>query len=348
MTVYSNSLPLVSVCIAVYNGEKYVEEAVKSVINQTYNNLEVLVLNDASTDGTLELLTQLSLLDSRVKVLSNECNIGYLKSFNRNLKRANGDLICFVDADDWIDKSKIEQQVRCFIESNNQKLGLVGTFIVRTDSFGNRVGIEEYPTTSEGIRTYLRDNDDVCLCGSSVMITAGVLAAMGGYREYFDGCPAEDYDWIRRISEHYDCVNLRDYLYFYRFAENSLTRKVHYSAKARFANKITKFLAEQRSSLGYDSLENPDNQGLDNYLAELECSILNQKAGLYKATSIQHAINGDFRKSYYDFKLCIKENVDFISLIKLFSVLLVINVLPNKILLSLKNIFKLKSISSKV
>jgi glycosyltransferase involved in cell wall biosynthesis len=337
------SSPLVSVCVAAYNAEGFISDAINSILKQTYNNLEVLVLDDCSTDNTLAVVNETSKFDCRLKVYSNEQNLGYLKTFNKLLEMSTGEFICFVDADDWIDLEKITKQIRYFEEHPN--IGIVGTFVNRTDVNGRKVGTEEYPVNNDAIVSYLTTQDDVCMCGSSVMITKSVKYLIGGYREFFDGCPAEDYDWIRRISEKYQCANLDEHLYNYRFADNSLTRKVHYSVKARHAAVIAGFLATQRFECGLDSLQNPCNDGLDKFLCKLENKSRADISSLYRSTSIQHAINGDVRSAMSDFKRCLDEKLSFIALVKLFSIILIIVIVPNDILLRAKNFFKLKSVS---
>ncbi|MCG9737531.1 glycosyltransferase family 2 protein [Shewanella insulae] len=344
MEVYSK--PLVSVCIAVYNAEKFIKDAIMSVINQTYENLEVLILDDFSTDNTLNELEKLVQLDDRIIIHRNVQNLGYLRSFNKLLELATGDFVSFVDADDWIDINKIELQLEVF--SKNPEIGLVGTNINRTDVQGRKVGTESYPSEYEEIKIYLSEHDDVCMCGSSVMIRREVIECLGGYREFFEGCPAEDYDWIRRIVERYKCVNLNEYLYNYRFADASLTRKVHYSVKARNAALITKFLASQRHANGFDSLDNPDDLGLRNLLEELEREQSNNICSLYKSTAIQHAINGNLKASINDFKVCMRNKLGLYDFVKLFIVLFVITVVPNDFLLRVKNIIGIKSVTKSV
>ncbi|QTE85278.1 glycosyltransferase family 2 protein [Shewanella algae] len=344
MEAYSK--PLVSVCIAVYNAEKFIKEAIMSVVNQTYENLEILILDDSSTDSTLTVLEELMQLDNRIVVYKNEHNLGYLRSFNKLLDLAGGHFISFVDADDWIEVKKIEQQLELFLK--DPEIGLVGTNINRTDVQGRKVGAESYPSEHEEIRMYLNEHDDVCMCGSSVMIRKEVKECIGGYREFFEGCPAEDYDWIRRIIEHYKCVNLNEYLYNYRFADDSLTRRVHYSVKARNAAFITKFLASQRYINGFDSLDNPDDDGLRNLLEELEREQSTNVCSLYKSTAIQHAINGNLKAAIRDFKICMKNQPGLFNLAMLFIALFIITVFPNDFLLRVKNFIGIKSVTKSV
>lgn len=343
MSTCLNPKPLVSVCIAVYNAVEYIERALFSVKNQTYDNLEVIIINDASSDDTKTILTSFANTDTRFVVYDNATNLGYLATFNKALNLSNGELICFVDADDWISDDKIEKQVSCFIK--NDSLGIVGTNIYRTDAKGNVVGVDTFPSSNAEITNYLKEHVDVCMCGSSVMISNEVKKNIGGYRDYFADCPAEDYDWIRRICEKYESFNLSEPLYYYRFTDNSLTRKVHYSTKARFAQEITKFLAEQRLSKSEDSLMNVNDNELQNFIDEIDKRELGSKYELYFSTAIQHSVNGDFLKSINDCFVSRKHGLNFLRFFYLAILVTLIFCVPNSVLLKLKNTFGIKSVA---
>lgn len=94
-------MPLVSIIIPVYNGEKYIERCLRSLIGQTYEQIEIIVLNDGSTDHTGQVLEKYAALDSRVHVVQKE-NTGVSDTRNLGLKLAKGDFVQFVDSDDWL------------------------------------------------------------------------------------------------------------------------------------------------------------------------------------------------------------------------------------------------------
>ena len=99
--------PLVSIIIPVYNVENYLERCIDSILNQTYSNLEVLLINDGSTDGSGKLCEKLEDVDNRIKVI-HQINSGSSIARNAGLKQAIGEYICFVDSDDWIELNMIE------------------------------------------------------------------------------------------------------------------------------------------------------------------------------------------------------------------------------------------------
>ena len=99
---------LVSIIIPAFNAEMYIEDCLNSVINQTYQNIEIIVVNDGSTDLTLELVNSFN--DPRI-ILINQENKGCSASKNQGLRIANGDFIQYLDADDFLSSDKIEKQV---------------------------------------------------------------------------------------------------------------------------------------------------------------------------------------------------------------------------------------------
>jgi glycosyltransferase involved in cell wall biosynthesis len=101
--------PQVTVLMAVYNGERFLSEALESILNQTFSDFEFLIINDGSVDGTRELL--LSYADPRIRVVDNEQNIGLTKSLNRGLAMARGEYVARQDADDRSHPGRLEKQI---------------------------------------------------------------------------------------------------------------------------------------------------------------------------------------------------------------------------------------------
>ena len=108
---------VVSIIIPAYNAEKYIEQCVKSVINQTYKHLEIIIVNDGSKDNTLDILEKLKSTDERI-VLINQMNKGLPAARNTGLKKCSGDFIFFLDSDDWIERECIEILIE--IEKENE------------------------------------------------------------------------------------------------------------------------------------------------------------------------------------------------------------------------------------
>jgi glycosyltransferase involved in cell wall biosynthesis len=143
--------PLVSVVIAVYNGEKLIKRAVDSVLSQSYKNIELVLVDDGSKDKTLEILRELEVQNKNVIVLVNKQNFGFVKSLNKGVEAANGKYIARLDDDDfWFDDKKIEKQVN-FLEKNSDYV-LCGGGLIKIDFNGSEKIRYLFPQKDQDIR----------------------------------------------------------------------------------------------------------------------------------------------------------------------------------------------------
>lgn len=111
----------VSVVLATYNGERYLEEQLQSILAQSYANLEIIISDDNSGDSTISLVKSYACKDSRIKLLTNPKQIGIVPNFLNALKSATGNYICFSDQDDYWEREKVKTLVE-LIEQNNQNM----------------------------------------------------------------------------------------------------------------------------------------------------------------------------------------------------------------------------------
>ena len=124
----SNSLllvPKISVVMPVYNGEKYLREAIESILDQTYQDFEFIMVNDASTDGSGSILSEFANLDQRIRILTNESNLGIAGATNRGIAQARGEYIALMDQDDISLPERFEKQVEFL--SNHPDISVLGT-----------------------------------------------------------------------------------------------------------------------------------------------------------------------------------------------------------------------------
>jgi len=118
----NNNQELISVIIPIYNHANYLAESVKSIVDQTYDNLEIIIVNDGSTDNSLEIANNCALLDKRIKVISYENNRGKWFALNTAIEQSNGVLITTQDADDISLKQRLEFQYKCLKQTNSLHL----------------------------------------------------------------------------------------------------------------------------------------------------------------------------------------------------------------------------------
>lgn len=138
--------PLVTLLMSVYNGEKYLREAIESILNQTYRNIEFLIINDASTDNSAKIIQ--SYTDKRICFFSNETNLKLTASLNKGIDLAQGKYIARMDADDVSLPVRIEKQV-AFMEQHPQ-VGLCGTYVQNIGM--NDPYVPPYKTTHDEIK----------------------------------------------------------------------------------------------------------------------------------------------------------------------------------------------------
>ena len=208
--------PTVSVVMSVYNGERYLRQAVDSILNQTYRDLEFIVINDGSTDETAAILASYD--DPRLRVFSQE-NAGLTVSLNRGIARARGQYVARMDADDVSDPTRLRRQI-AFLEATPE-IALVGCWIHVINRRGRRVGLIEKPTGAAAIKAALEV--DNCISHGSAVFRTEAARAIGGYDETHR--TAQDYDFFARLAERYALANLPETLYSWREHPQSITHQ---------------------------------------------------------------------------------------------------------------------------
>lgn len=224
--------PLVSVVMPVYNGEKYLAEAIKSILNQTYKNFEFIIVDDGSTDRSAEIIQKYAKKDKRVMYLKNPKNLRICKTLNRGIKAAKGKYIARMDADDWSYPYRLDKQVR-FMEENQDVVVSGGTMDV-CDMSLNKLNERQYNLTDRDIRNKLFFWSPFCH-GTTIYRKKEFLKS-GGYDPHFD--KAQDYDLWFRLGKLGKFANLSAPLYKMRVNTKSST----YTA----INKQEKFTLEIR------------------------------------------------------------------------------------------------------
>jgi len=211
--------PKVTVLLAVHNGAPYLREAVQSVLDQTFTDFELLVVDDASTDATAGIVEGFD--DERVRLLRNECNLGQVPSLNRGLLEARGEYIARLDADDACLPARLERQVE--ILDVEPRVGLVGTWMDAVDEQGRLLG---------RLRETLDDYVDfvyhtlimrVYVSHPSAMYRRDPVLRLGCYDEATG--PAEDKDLWRKLAlERFEARIVPEPLVRYRLHDLQLSQ----------------------------------------------------------------------------------------------------------------------------
>lgn len=215
--------PRVSVVMTVFNGVEHVAEAVESILFQSFSDFEFLIIDNASTDGTVALLKKYS--DPRIRLILNESNLGQTKALNRGISASQGEFMARMDADDISLPARLGAQVDYL--NAHPRVGVVGSWHDEIDESGRHLKLMKYPSDPLEVKCHLLSDGNLtkrCVAHPTVMFRSAVLLEMGGYDETIKY--AQDYElWTRLISK-YDIANIPQSLLKYRVSRKS-TSNLH-------------------------------------------------------------------------------------------------------------------------
>lgn len=211
----SRGSPRVSVVMPVYNGERYLPEAVESVLHQTFDDFEFIIVDDCSTDDTKAILE--SYRDSRIVHIRNRENLGLTRSLNLALDAARGEYIARMDADDFSLSSRFARQVE-FLDANPQ-VGVVGSAVREIGVDGNVCGVLRYPVHHFYLVWCLTFYNP--LVHPSTIMRSSIVKEVGGYNR--EMICAQDYDLWWKMSRVSCLANLQDVLLLLRRHQDSIT-----------------------------------------------------------------------------------------------------------------------------
>ena len=149
----------ISVLMTVYNAEKYIKKSVQSIISQSYKNLELLIVDDCSTDKSLELIKRFK--DKRIRLLALKKHIGRTKSLNYGLKKIKNSFIAIFDADDISYKNRLECQLK-FLKKNLD-IDLIGTWYELIDGQNKIFQIKKFSTNIDTIKKEMYYNNNIII-----------------------------------------------------------------------------------------------------------------------------------------------------------------------------------------
>ena len=266
--------------MTVYNGERYIREAIDSILNQTFEDYEFLIIEDCSTDETLKIIKGYQ--DPRIKVVKNEKNIGFIQSLNEGIALSQGEYIARQDADDISLPDRLLEEV-IFLD-NNPDVAMVGTGREVIDETGVRI-MNFSPKKDPTFQDICNGNP---FQHSSIMIRNNILLEFGGYNELFPSC--EDYALWLFIAKKYQVHNIPKILCKLRVHNESVSVK-------KFEEQVISHIFAVRmatSQLADNDMDNIKKFGIkylkNNLLKNEKILYLNRLAGY-------HRINENFKEA---------------------------------------------------
>jgi len=200
--------PLVSVIVPCYNHEKYVKKALNSVLEQTYENIELIVIDDGSKDASVVVLKELQKLHGFQ--LECQANMGVCKTLNKAVRMSNGKYVAILASDDYWDITKIEKQVALLEQSSNSEFCFTQALEFDSES-GNKLRIFPQNPLSGNIlkNVFFRQH----VPAGSIMFTRELFNSLGGFDE---ALKEEDWDFVIRSASKTDFVSIKEALFYYR------------------------------------------------------------------------------------------------------------------------------------
>jgi glycosyltransferase involved in cell wall biosynthesis len=269
-----------SILMPVYNADKYLKQAIESILNQTFRDFELIISDDGSKDHSKDIIAFFN--DPRIKTDHNVTNQGKTATINRIYKSASGEFVTIHDADDFSDLHRFEKQID-FLRQNTE-YGFCGTGFYSLTADGDIFDKQLMRSSYADIITYLPETSQ--FHGPTVVFRKSYSDNLNEiYRSYFQD-NYEDIDFIYRLLTQVKGHNLNEFLYHYRVLPDSLCRK-NVTIKNRNLYKVVLHLTQQRFELGFDDLQLTRDNLVDEYFTsitekyKIDPSLIHREAAAY-------------------------------------------------------------------
>ncbi len=281
--------PKVSVIMPLYNTEKYVREAIQSILDQSFTDFELIIIDDASTDGSRDIVKSFN--DPRIIFIENKLKGTIVKSRNQGLEMSRGEYIAPLDSDDIASKNRLAVEVD-FLDKNPE-FGLVGGNVEVIDSNSNKTGVKwEEKIPSEKIPVRLLFGN--CFSQSAVMFRKKAVPE-NGYNKY-----SEDYDMWIRITKTWKAVNLSKLLLQYRVHNTSSTART----KPELIQAVNQVKLAQLKDFGVDATNEELDTHINNfgYAAEVDTTkkFIDKREKWLKKLSEINRLNNRYPERIFD------------------------------------------------
>jgi glycosyltransferase involved in cell wall biosynthesis len=256
-------MPRLTILMPAYNAAEYISEAVNSLLNQTFSDFELWIIDDASADETPAIIK--SFKDARIKLFTNPTNLRRVRTINKFVKDIQSPFFIVTDADDISHPTKLEKQIQLL--ERDTSLMMCGTSFWAVDENGFLVRNIRLLTNINQLREMsLRQSQ---FLGPTTVMRREVLEAFPYfYREYFIDNHA-DADLSGLILDKFPSTNLPESLYFYRILKSSVTRK-KVTVRNLNLHRLMGHLSQQRRETGLDCLQRNTPEEADDFLSDVQ------------------------------------------------------------------------------
>jgi len=231
----NSAVPKVSVIMTAYNREKFIAEAIRSVLAQTFTDYELIVIDDGSTDKTVTVASGFG-HDPRIRIIKNEKNMGIARTRNKATQLARGKFIAPLDSDDiWLDREKLRNQVE-FLDVNND-YALIGGGIMYIDKDSKPIRKMLFPIYDSVIRNIILQYNP--FPHSTVLYRKDAAIKCGGYPEEYTIC--EDYELWLKLGMKHKFTNFPKVLTGYRVHGSNITQNKRLTAAANILAMVKKY-----------------------------------------------------------------------------------------------------------
>lgn len=216
----SVSVPLISVIMSVYNDEKYIHDSINSIINQSYSNIEFLIIDDNSSDNSAGIISDYSKKDSRILYFKNEHNKGLTENLNYLISKCSGKYIARMDADDISSNNRLKIQTS-YLESH-PNIDVLGGAVQEFDDFNNLFSIRTYPTNPSDVKKQIAISSP--LCHPTVVFRKRIFDNGIRYNKKYK--TTQDLDlWFKLITLGYKIANISDVVLKFRLNNDIANRR---------------------------------------------------------------------------------------------------------------------------
>lgn len=249
--------PSVTVLMPVYNAEKYLSDAVESILRQTFKDFEFLIINDGSSDNSLKLLEKFAKEDSRIRVIDPGINRGVIEVLNEGIGLAQGEYIARMDADDISMPDRLEKQYQ-FLQKHT-KYVCVGCKTMMIDPEGDELKVFPFHGGNEAVLKAMLTGVGGAIIHPSAMIRKSALLKIGGYDKNY--LHAEDMELFLRLSEVGLVANLPEILLKYRQSPDGIGYKNRKAQKEAYYRSIEE--AHKRRNIPFDKSKFVAEDGIE-------------------------------------------------------------------------------------